>query len=833
MYTITEAASILKGTLVLNENDNQTFRYLLTDSRQIGVAGESLFFAIKGDRHDGHLYINDLIRKGVKNFVVSDIPISQNKEVNFIVVENTLDALQQLASFHRKKFNLKTIGITGSNGKTIIKEWLYQLLQPDFNIIRSPKSFNSQTGVPLSVWQINNEHNLGIFEAGISTSGEMQKLEKIIEPEIGVFSNVGEAHSENFTSLDVKIQEKLLLFQHSKTLIYCKDYSGIHNAVMQSEYFKNGLKCFTWSRRIKSDLQIGRIEKQNNSSTIQGIFQQQFIRIEIPFTDDASIENAIHCWAMLLFLEIEQEIIAERMMLLSPVAMRLEMKQGINNCSIINDSYNSDLGSLQVALDFLNRFQQHNNTGVTNTVLRKTVILSDILQSGRNEDQLYGEVAEMIHSKKIDRLIGIGPAISRHADLFKTDKAFFASTEKFIEQYSSGLFANEIILLKGARVYGFEHISRLLQQKGHETILEINLTSMIHNYNFYKAKLKPETKIMCMVKAFAYGSGSYEVANTLQFYRVDYLAVAYADEGIELRKNGITVPIMVMNPQEQSFDKMIEFHLEPEIYSFRIMSKFSESVKRNRTYNQNPFPIHLKMDTGMHRLGFEADDLNELAVRLKNSKHLKVESIFTHLAGTDEAALDFFTQEQFQRFRDMSDTLKRHFQYNVLEHVLNSSGISRFPEMQLSMVRLGIGLHGIGTPSEQRQLLNVASLKSTISQIRNVRKGESVGYNRKAILDSDKVIATIGIGYADGINRKMGNGKVSFLVNGRFAPTVGNICMDMCMLDITNCQAREGDEVIIFGNGLPVAELAAKTETIPYEILSVISQRVKRIYFQE
>ena len=491
------------------------------------------------------------------------------------------------------------------------------------------------------------------------------------------------------------------------------------------------------------------------------------------------------------------------------------------------------LGSLQVALDFLNRFQQQNNTGAINSGLRKTVILSDILQSGRNEDQLYGEVAEMIHSKKVDRLIGIGPAISRHTDLFKTEKVFFSTTEKFIEQYSPGSFINEVILLKGARVYGFEQISRLLQQKGHETVLEINLTSMIHNYNFYKAKLKPETKIMCMVKAFAYGSGSYEVANTLQFHRVDYLAVAYADEGIELRKNGITVPIMVMNPQEQSFDKMIEYHLEPEIYSFRIMSKFSESVKRIRTYNQSPFPIHLKMDTGMHRLGFEEDDLNELVVRLKNSKHLKVESIFTHLAGTDEAALDFFTQEQFQRFKDMSDAIKKHLQHNVLEHVLNSSGISRFPEMQLSMVRLGIGLHGIGTPSEQRQLLNVASLKSTISQIRSVKKGESVGYNRKAILDSDKIIATIGIGYADGINRKMGNGKVSFLVNGKLAPTVGNICMDMCMLDITNCQAREGDEVIIFGNGLPVAELAAKTETIPYEILSVISQRVKRIYFQE
>ncbi|HOZ91363.1 MAG TPA: alanine racemase, partial [Bacteroidia bacterium] len=530
-----------------------------------------------------------------------------------------LDALQQLASFHRNKFNLKTIGITGSNGKTIIKEWLYQLLQPDFSIVRSPKSFNSQTGVPLSVWQINNEHNLGIFEAGISIPGEMQKLEKIIQPEIGIFSNVGEAHSENFSSLDVKIQEKLLLFQHCKTLIYCKDYSGIHNAVIQSGYLENGLKCFSWSRRIKSDLQIGRIEKQNNSSTIQGIFQQKFIRIEIPFTDDASIENAIHCWAMLLFLEIEQETIAERMMLLSPVAMRLEMKQGINNCSIINDSYNSDLGSLQVALDFLNRFQQQNNTGAINSGLRKTVILSDILQSGRNEDQLYGEVAEMIHSKKVDRLIGIGPAISRHTELFKTEKVFFSTTEKFIEQYSPGSFINEVILLKGARVYGFEQISRLLQQKGHETVLEINLTSMIHNYNFYKAKLKPETKIMCMVKAFAYGSGSYEVANTLQFHRVDYLAVAYADEGIELRKNGITVPIMVMNPQEQSFDKMIEYHLEPEIYSFRIMSKFSESVKRIRTYNQSPFPIHLKMDTGMHRLGFEEDDLNELVVRLKKT----------------------------------------------------------------------------------------------------------------------------------------------------------------------------------------------------------------------
>lgn len=833
-YSLSDISTVINGQLYLNDPSSQLFRYLLTDSRNSGMAAESLFFAIKGDRHDGHKFIGDLIRSGVKNFIVSTDVYEQHHDANFIKVDNTLDALQKIAAYHRSKFTLPVIGITGSNGKTIIKEWLYQLLHNENHIVRSPKSFNSQTGVPLSVWQIEESHTLAIFEGGISTPGEMQKLEAIIKPTIGIFSNIGEAHSENFSSLGEKINEKLKLFQHSSTLIYCRDYSGIHDALTQSGYIENGLKPFTWSRRLKADLMIGRIEKKQSETSIQAVFNHQFIRITIPFTDDASIENAIHCWASMLFLGYEQDTISKRMELLSPVAMRLEMKQGINNCSVINDSYNSDLGSLQVALEFLSRFTSQKNSANALAQNKKTIILSDILQSGKDEAQLYSEVADLIHANKIDRLIGIGESISKQSDLFKVNKSFFRDTDDFIQQYSTALFANEVILLKGARLFGFERISKLLQQKGHETVLEINLNALIHNFNYYKARLRPETKMMCMVKAFAYGSGSFEIANTLQFHRVNYLAVAYTDEGVELRKSGIQVPIMVMNPQEQSFENLIQHNLEPEIYSFRVLSKFSETVKRVRPSEPTPFPIHLKLDTGMHRLGFEQNDLNELIVRLKNNKHIKVESVFTHLAGTDEPTLDAFTKEQYDHFMQMADSLTKHLQYDSLRHVLNSSGISRFPEMQLNMVRLGIGLHGIASsPAEQRQLLNVATLKTTISQIRTVKKGDTIGYSRRGKVEHDKIIATIGIGYADGISRRMGNGNVSFEVNGRQAPTIGNICMDMCMLDITNCQAREGDEVIIFGNSQPVSELAKKTDTIPYEILSTISQRVKRIYYQE
>ncbi len=825
-YTISTIAPIIAGKIHGNGNINSGIKNLLIDSRKLSNIETSLFFAIKGERHDGHSYIQELYEKGIFNFVVTKSPenIEKFSSANFIVVENTLSALQTLCKHHREQFQIPIIGITGSNGKTIVKEWLFQLMREDKNIVRSPKSFNSQVGVPLSVWQMNEDNDLGIFEAGISKPNEMNYLEKIIQPTIGLITNIGQAHDENFDNQIQKVKEKLNLFIHVKTLIYCKDYLSVHNELAEGGAFQN-IEMFTWSKKSSANLLVGRITKTASDTEIQAVCKNDFIRITIPFTDEASVENAIHCWATMLFLGYENKVIAERMRLLSPVAMRLELKEGINNCSIINDSYNSDLGSLNIALDFLNQQKQHP---------KKTIILSDILQSGRNEDVLYKDVAELIHKKGISRLIGIGESISNQAKQFNVEKYFYKTTKEFLEQFNNSFFKDETILLKGARTFGFEEISKVIQQKAHETVLEINLNAIVHNYNYYRSKIKADTKIMAMVKAFSYGSGSFEIANILQFHRVDYLAVAYADEGIELRKAGITMPIMVMNPEEQSYDAMIQFNLEPEIYSFRVLSLFEETLKRSERNNLEPIPIHLKLDTGMHRLGFEADDVNELIVRIKNNKHLVIKSIFSHLAASDEEEHDEFTWLQIKNFNSMSNQIKSHFDYPIIKHILNSAGISRFPDAQFDMVRLGIGLYGIGaTKAEQNQLQNVSTLKTSISQIKNIPANETVGYSRKGVAKTDMQIATVPIGYADGLSRKLSNGKGKMIVNGQVAPIVGNVCMDMCMIDITNINASENDEVVVFGESQPIAEIAKDVGTIPYEILTNVSRRVKRIYYQE
>ena len=727
-YTITDIAGILKGTFLFNNTGVAPVQHLLTDSRKIVSAPTSLFFAIKGDRRDGHEFIDDLYQVGVRNFVVSDNSfVTKFPDCNFIITADTLLSLQQLAAQHRSLFKFSVIGITGSNGKTIVKEWLYQLLREDHHIVRSPKSYNSQIGVPLSVWQMKTENDLALFEAGISEPGEMKKLEAIIQPDTGIFTNIGSAHDENFSSLPEKVNEKLMLFKNSSTLVYCKDYLVITEEINKASFLSPSLKLFTWSRKQRADLQIGRVSKEAAESEIQGIYKNNFLSIRIPFTDDASIENAIQCWAVMLFMNYEPEVIAQRIQLLSPVAMRLEMKEGINNCSIINDSYNSDLGSLTIALDFLNQQKQH---------AKRTVVLSDILQSGRDESQLYKEVAELLHKKGVTRLIGIGPAISRQASHFDTGKTFFATTDDFLKEYNPGQFNSETILLKGARPFGFERISKVLQQKAHETVLEINLNALIHNLNYYRSRLKPETKIMVMVKAFSYGSGSFEISNILQFHRVDYLAVAYADEGVELRKAGITLPIMVMNPEEQSFETMLNYKLEPEIYSFRMLQQFSDVVKRRLSELPGvKVPVHIKLDTGMHRLGFEMQDVNELVVRIKNNKHLKVASVFSHLVASDEAVHDGYTNQQAAAFTQMSDIICAHFTHKIFRHILNSAGIMRFPEFQFDMVRLGIGLHGIAaTQHEQKQLQFVATLKTTISQIKTVKAHQTIGYSRKGVV---------------------------------------------------------------------------------------------------
>lgn len=825
-YAIGQVAALVGGELFEGNKLKANIIHLITDSRKVNSPDLSLFFAIKGDRRNGHEYIPLLILAGVNNFVVSQKEIIHlYPDANFVLVNDTLVAMQQLAAHHRNLFNIPVIGITGSNGKTIVKEWLFQLLREDYHIVRSPKSYNSQIGVPLSVWQMTADDTLAIFEAGISMPGEMVHLEKIIRPVVGIFTNIGQAHDENFKDQQQKISEKLRLFSHVQTLVYCRDYLAITSGINEADFLPPGRKLFTWSRKLKADLQIGRVNREINETEIQAVFQNNFISVKIPFTDEASVENAIHCWALMLQMGYEQEIIQKRMEMLSPVAMRLEMKEGINNCSIINDSYNSDLGSLTIALDFLNQQKQHE---------KRTVILSDILQSGKSESALYEEVGALLSKKGIKKLIGIGPAISAQQDSFGMEKFFYQSTDDFLKEYNSSRFQDETILLKGARLFGFERISHNLQQKAHETILEINLNAVIHNLNFYRSRLDPKTKIMGMVKAFSYGSGSYEIASVLQFHAVDYLAVAYADEGVELRKAGITLPIVVMNPEEQSFDSMIAYKLEPEIYSFRILKSYSDAVKRKPVVGVQTYPIHIKLDTGMHRLGFEEEEISQLIVRIKNNRLLHVDSVFSHLAASDEAVHDGFTHQQIERFNNMSSLITEHLKYPVIKHILNSSGIIRFQEARFDMVRIGIGLHGIAAGvQEQRQMQLVATLKTTISQIKNVKASESIGYSRKAIAEKDMTIAIVGIGYADGLSRKLGNGVGKMMVNGQNAPIVGNVCMDMCMLDITNIPAKEGNEVLVFGHDLSILQMAEVLDTIPYEILTNISQRVKRVYFHE
>lgn len=825
-YTVSTISSVINGNINGNGNSKTIIKNLLIDSRKLTNTESSIFFAIKGARHDGHNYLPDLYENGVRNFVVSELPQNLNyfAGCNFIIVSNTLAALQQVAIYHRAQYNIPIVGITGSNGKTVVKEWLYQLMREDKNIVRSPKSFNSQVGVPLSVWQINEEHNFGIFEAGISKPNEMEFLSEIINPTIGIITNIGQAHDENFENQRQKVEEKLRLFQGAEVIFYSKDYNLIHAEIANNKQFQN-VKTFTWSKKSRADLLIGRITKTDYDTEIQGVCKNNFISISIPFTDEASIENAIHCWAVLLYLGYENKIISHRMRNLSPIAMRLELKEGINNCSIINDSYNSDLSSLIIALDFLNQQKQHP---------KKTLVLSDILQSSQPDEKLYEEVAELIHKKGISRLIGIGERISGQANQFKIEKSFYKSTSDFLQQFNNSLFRDETILLKGARIFSFESISKIIQQKAHETVLEINLNSLVHNLNYFRSKLNAETKIMAMVKAFSYGSGSFEIANILQFHRVDYLCVAYADEGIELRKAGISMPIMVMNPEEQSYESMIQYNLEPEIYSLRVLGLFEDSLKRMEQKGIQPISIHIKLDTGMHRLGFEERELNELIVRIKNNKRLIIKSVFSHLAASDEQEHDEFTWQQIRKFNLMSDAIKKHFNYPICKHILNSAGISRFPDAQYDFVRLGIGLYGISTdPLEQSQLQNVSTLKTSISQIKNIPANETIGYSRKGIATREIQIATVPIGYADGLSRRLSNGRGKMIIKGKPAPIIGNVCMDMCMIDITDINANENDEVIVFGDNYSIIEVAKNAETIPYEVLTNVSRRVKRVYFQE
>ncbi|MBL0309156.1 MAG: bifunctional UDP-N-acetylmuramoyl-tripeptide:D-alanyl-D-alanine ligase/alanine racemase [Bacteroidetes bacterium] len=836
-YTLEEIATAVVGTLAVHKSEFSAIKEILTDSRKLIHPTETIFFAITGPKKDGHDYIIDLYQKGVRNFVVNKVPDLKNfPEAGFIIVKDSVVALQKLAEFHRNKFDFPIIAITGSNGKTMVKEWLYQLLHEDFNIVRSPKSYNSQIGVPLSLWQINEDHELGIIEAGISEPGEMQKLAKMIRPSIGLFTNISEAHSEGFLSMRHKTKEKLNLFINVKMLIYCRDYPEINQSIAEINALSKGvnetdsrIRTFTWSLNGEADVNVINVMQKAYQSYISCMYQGKELDFQIPFIDKASVENAIHCACVMLYLGKDVSVIQERVKHLTGIQMRLEMKEAVNNCTLINDSYNSDIGSLKIALDFLKQQQQHP---------KKTVILSDILQSGRSEVELYLEVAQLMGENKINRLIGIGPSLSRQKRLFEKNANLqwecYESTDDYLKHLDTSSFQDEAILLKGARKFRFEIISRFLERKAHETVLEINLNAIAHNLKAYQSLLKAETKIMAMVKAFSYGSGSFEIANVLQFHRVDYLAVAYADEGVELRKNGITLPIMVMNPEWHSFETMIQYNLEPEIYSFALLERFSEVLMLFGNGLSNKIKIHIELETGMNRLGFEEHEIPSLLKKLSENHFVEVASVFSHLVASEDKSQDEFTKLQMEKFDSMSRTLCVAFDYKILRHILNSSGISRHQEGQLDMVRLGIGLYGIDASEKIKgKLMTVSTLKTTISQIKKVRKGDTVGYGRVGKVSEDKTIATVGIGYADGLIRSLSNGNGKMLVGKHLAPIIGNVCMDMTMLDITGIDAKEGDEVIIFGTGLPIEEVAKAAGTISYDILTGISARVKRIYFQE
>ena len=821
-YTPLNISQILQAQQFIKGSNNPELFYsqILTDSRSLRDAKKTLFFALKSDRNNGIKYIDNLYKKGVKLFVIQEnIDFTPFPEASFILVKDTLKALQLLSTHHRNSFDIPIIGVTGSNGKTIIKEWLFELLKNDKKIVRNPRSYNSQIGVPLSVWMLEKDTELGIFEAGISKDGEMGNLEKIIRPSIGIFTNIGEAHQENFMDYKHKISEKIKLFINTQTIIYCKDNQLIDLQFSNSILFEDK-KLLTWSTKYSSDLRIKEKNIHDKKTTIKALYQNKDLSLTIPFVDFASYENIMHIWLLMLDLGYSQNDIQSRISNLSHIGMRLEQKQAINNCTIINDTYNSDTGSLNIALDLLSQQNQHQ---------QKTLILSDILQTGRENLVLYKEVADLINSKNVNRFIGIGPDISSVSKLFPDESLFFDNTDEFLEQIKPDLFENEAILIKGARKFEFERIANFLQNKNHQTVLEVDLSHLIHNVNYYRSLLKPNVKLMAMVKAFSYGAGSIEVANILQYHKVDYLAVAYADEGIDLRKVGITLPIMVMNPQEMSIEQMIRYHLEPEIYNFRILKAYYSAVRKHGTVFA---PLHIKLETGMNRLGFVESEIDELIHFITSNPTLKIVSVFSHLAGSDSEIFDDFTKQQILTFTRLSQKISNAFSYPIIRHINNSQGIQRHPEAQFDMVRLGIGMYGISN-TDKRNLKEVNTLYSCISQIKTIGANESIGYNRSGTMPNGGKIAIIPIGYADGIRRSLSNGKGFFMINGQLAPIIGNVCMDMCMLDISKINCKEGDKVLIFGDAYPIENIAKQMNTIEYEVLTGISQRVKRIYFQE
>ena len=821
----TSAICIQIDAQIKGRRSHEFIEHLLIDSRKLVFPKNSLFFSIRTEKRDGHDFIPDLYRRGVRNFVVSEmLHPDLFPDAQFLLVKDVVNALQLIATVHRRQFHYPVLSITGSNGKTIVKEWIYYLLHNQYNIVRSPRSYNSQLGVPLSVWQMEESHELAVLEAGISVKGEMEKLERIIQPTIGLITNIGEAHSDGFDTIYEKLEEKLGLFNGVKQLIYCKDHQLIDDAIRKKTDWQKDLQIISWGISADAEIRIISMKDEHGKMFIELSHEGNNRTIEIPYVDQSAIENAMHCIAIGIVLG-ELDTVVSRINELPPQSMRLEMREGQQDCVIINDTYNADMSGLLTALEFL---------GIQADSRKRTVILSEISGISNQYEQAYTLIADHLIQNKVSRLIGIGKHFQEFQQLFEKRgirTTTFAGTENFIHSFLLSDFRNETILVKGMRQYRMEKISRLLESKTHQTRLEIDLSAISHNLQQYRKQLRKGTGIMAMVKAFSYGAGSYEIANLLQFHKVEYLAVAYVDEGIELRRAGINMPIMVMNTEPSSFFELVEYQLEPEIYSIEIAELFHTFLLRQ---GLNYFPVHIKLDTGMHRLGFDSDSIGDLISLIIGSNSMKVQSIFSHLVASEDIQFDAFTKEQSISFESISKQMSDSLGYTFFRHLANTAAIKKFPDLQYEMVRLGIGLYGVDPGSSVMELIESATLRSTIAQIKHVKAGDSVGYGRKAIMSRQSRIATIRIGYADGFPRSLGNGVGRVLIKGHLIQTVGNICMDMTMVDITDYpDITLNDEVVIFGKELSVNMLAQQAGTIAYEIMTGISQRVPRVYFGE
>lgn len=818
-YSASQLAEIIDGNHTI-QVPNCIVSHLIIDSRKAFALKNALFIALKGDVSDGHQFVESLYQQGVRNFLISQ-PVKKHLDANYFYCANTLKALQHLGENQRNTFTKEVIAITGSNGKTIVKEWLFQLLHTQFKIVKSPKSYNSQIGVPLSVWNLNPSFDLGIFEAGISYPKEMTNLANIIQPTVGIFTNIGQAHQENFQNVKEKIQEKLRLFKSVHTLIFEDQENDVSGFIKSSISSK---KLLSWGTHAMATVQITGNNSQNGITHLNAKYSHQKYTLKIPFTDSASVQNATHCWVYLMYLGLTNHQIQDQFKRLEPIQMRMEQKEGLNHSIILNDSYNADITGLAIASAHLNTLGKP----------KTTIILSDILQSGMEPELLAQQINAILKQQNIHQFIGIGKSLyEMQTHISVPNASFFSNTDTFINHISQFSFANNAILIKGARKFKFEQITQRLVLKSHQTQLEINLDAIKHNLLYYQGVLNPDVKTMVMVKAYGYGSGGPEVARLLATNKVDYLGVAYADEGVAIRNAGISAPIMVMNPSEEAFSTLISYDLEPEIYSLHTLQQYIDVLQKEGVF-YGAHHIHLKVDTGMNRLGFHPDEVAEAIALIKQENGLKVASVFSHLAGSDSAQFDDFTHQQAKTFYSISQVIEKELGYPVIKHLLNTAGIERFPQYQYNMVRLGIGLYGISSAVANANYLQpVAALRSIIAQIKHINKGETIGYSRAFTALQDMKIGIVPLGYADGLDRRMGNKTGNMFVNGKECPIVGNICMDLTMIDLSRVEAQVNDTVEIFGKNISVNKIANQIGTIPYEVIATIPARVKRLYLKE